>query len=332
MEEKYYKISAIVIITALILGAVMVVLPYPLFSGAPAEGTAFTIEKGKSLGAVAHSLADQNLIISRYLFVAYAVFTGQERKFQAGKYVVPPRASIQGLVNAFAGGKGASEDITVTVPEGTNLADLGKILSKSGLPVKTGDFLGPDIFPPTGGLEGYLFPDTYRFKPGTEAEEIKETMRNNFDEKVRRAHPTVLESRLQRTIIIASILEKEVRNRRDMKLVAGIIEKRLARNMPLEIDATVTYGVCYPKFLAGQYCDVSLANIIDNLKVSTPYNTYVNKGLPAGPISNPGLTAIEAALNPEKSDYLYYLSAPDGTTIFSKTAAEHEKARNRYLK
>lgn len=312
---------------ALILGAVMIVLPYPLFSGAPAEGTEFVIEKGESLGAIAHSLAGHNLVMSRYLFVAYAIFTGQEKKFQAGKYIIPPRVSIRGLVTAFAGGRGASEDITVTVPEGTNLADLGKILSKSGLPVKAGDFLGPDMLK----LEGHLFPDTYRFKPGTVAKEIAQAMRDNFDEKIRRAHPTMFESRLQKIIIAASILEKEVRNQRDMKLVAGIIERRLARNMPLEIDATVTYGVCYPKFLAGQYCDVSLANIIDNLKVSTPYNTYANRGLPAGPISNPGLAAIEAALNPEKSDYLYYLSAPDGTTIFSKTAAEHEKARSKYL-
>jgi UPF0755 protein len=286
------------------------------------------IEKGESLGTVAHELADQNLVMSRYLFVAYAIFTGQERKFQAGEYIIPPRPSIGELVGAFAEGRGASEDITVTVPEGTNLADLGKILSKSGLSIKTENLLGPDMLK----LEGYLFPDTYRFKPGTEAKEIVRVMRDNFDEKVRQTYPTVLESRLRRTIIIASILEKEVRNQRDMKLVAGIMEKRLSKNISLEIDATVTYGVCYPKFLAGQYCDVSLANITDNLKVSTPYNTYANKGLPAGPISNPGLTAIEAALNPEKSDYLYYLSAPDGTTIFSKTAAEHERARNKYLK
>lgn len=306
----------------------MVALPYPLFSGAPAEGTEFVIEKGESLGAVAYSLADQNLVMSRYLFVAYAIFTGQERKFQAGKYIISPHASIRGLVNTFAGGRGASEDIIVTVPEGTNLADLGKILSKSGLPVKTEDFLGPDMLK----LEGYLFPDTYRFKPGTETKEIVQAMRDNFDEKVRQAHPTILESRLRRTIIIASILEKEVRNQRDMKLVAGIMERRLSKNMSLEIDATVTYGVCEPKFSAGKYCDVSLANIIDNIKVGTPYNTYANKGLPAGPISNPGLATIEAALNPEKSDYLYYLSAPDGTTIFSKTATEHEKARSKYLK
>lgn len=336
MEDKYYKISAIIIITALVFGAIIIVLPHPLFSSVSAEGTAFVIEKGESLGAVAHELADQNLIISRYLFVVYAIFTGQERNFKAGEYIIPPRPSIGGLVNIFAGGKGESEDIEITIPEGTNVADAGKILETAELIGKE-DFLKKAI-----GFEGFLFPDTYRFKRpeaggNLSAEKIIQEMRDNFEIRTRdilTGHFTGEggAERGYRVIIVASILEKEVRNQRDMKLVAGIIEKRLSKNMPLEIDATVTYGVCYPKFSAGQYCDVSLANIIDNLKVNTPYNTYRNIGLPAGPISNPGLAAIEAALNPEKSDYLYYLTAKDGTTIFSKTGAEHEKARDRYLK
>lgn len=127
------------------------------------------------------------------------------------------------------------------------------------------------------------------------------------------------------------MIEKEVRNERDMRLVSGIIRKRIKIGKPLQLDATVSYGVCLPKWEDGKYCDVSLANIVDNIPRESAYNTYKRKGLPAGPISNPGLDSLKAALNPEKSDYLYYLNTRDGTTIFSKTASEHEANRRKYI-
>jgi len=347
LGEKYYKIAAIAVITVLILGAAMIILPHPLFSNASAGETEFEITQGESLGAVAHELAGQNLVASRYLFVAYAIFAGKERSFKAGTYKIPSRTSIYKLVSVFSSGKSESEDISVTIPEGTNLADTGKIFSESGISVATGDFLGPDMLK----LEGYLFPDTYCFrkpqtpnpksqtnpndqspKPETQIQGIIQKMKDNFEAKTAGLFKGLAQEKIKRVVIIASILEKEVKNQRDMKLVAGIIEKRLSKNMPLGVDAAVAYGVCYPKFLAGQYCDVSMANIVDNLGMESPYNTYRITGLPPAPISNPGLVAIEAALNPQPSEYLYYLSAKDGTIIFSKTAAEHEKAREKYIK
>ena len=120
-----------------------------------------------------------------------------------------------------------------------------------------------------------------------------------------------------------------------MGLVGGVIRNRLAKKMPLEIDATVSYGVCLRKFTAGNFkkdCDVSQIGVGAEIRIDSPYNSYKRSGLPPGPIANPGITAIQAVLNPKQSDYFYYLSTRDGSQmIFSKTGAEHAANRRKYL-
>ncbi|MEX1064213.1 MAG: endolytic transglycosylase MltG [Candidatus Paceibacterota bacterium] len=295
------------------------------------EAVEFNIPKGQSLGSTARLLAEEDLIHSRLVFVAYALLAGQEKKFKAGDYLIPPSASTRDLVFIFSRGLSQSDDIVVTIPEGTNLADAGAILERAGV-IKEGDLLGPSIL----DKEGFLFPDTYRFKKelkerGGDVAEVVRTMENNFNLKTQELFVGFGRDKIERTLIVASILEKEVRKEEDMRLVAGIIEKRLSVGMALQLDATVAYGVCYPKFLLGQYCNVSLANIVDNLRANSVYNTYSRTGLPAGPISSPGLQAIKAALNPQSSDFLFYLNARDGTTVFSRTGVEHEEARRKYI-
>ena len=203
-------------------------------------------------------------------------------------------------------------DIQVTIPEGTNLADIEKVILSSGI-VLTDGLLKNSL-----ELEGYLFPDTYRFEKSSSAADIIFRMKKEHQDRD--------------TVIIASMLEKEVQTEADMKIVAGIIAKRLKAGMALQLDATVAYGACLPIFLRGEYCDVSEVNIVDNLKRDSAYNTYTRAGLPPGPISNPGLVALRAASNPQESPYWYYLSARDGTTIFSRTLEEHNRARARYLR
>ena len=216
-----------------------------------------------------------------------------------------------------------ANDVQVTIPEGTNIADLERLVVQAGI-VEQGSLLTAENIP----LEGMLFPDTYRFDRASFPEVIIETMRSNF--KKRTQDITGMPDK--RMLIIASILEKEVRTSQDMRMVAGIIEKRLKPGMTLQLDATVAYGVCYLKFLKGVYCDVSQANIVDNIRRDSAYNTYMRTGLPAGPISNPGRAAMDAALHPQTSDFWYYLSSKDGTTIFSKTLEEHNRAKAKYLR
>lgn len=318
---------------ALIIGVVMIILPNSLIHRTLPIEASFVIERGQSLGSVARSLAKQDLILNKYLFVIYAIASGNERNFKAGNYKIPANASIGELVNIFAEGRSEPEGMVVTIPEGTNIADADRILTKANI-IKAGEFLGAAL-----QHEGYLFPDTYRFNEAggnntanNGVEEIVKKMRENFELKTVDVFKGISQPRIKEIVITASILEREVKTEQDMKIVAGIIEKRFSLDLPLEIDATVAYGVCYPEFLFGRICDVSLANIVDNIPKNSVYNTYKRKGLPIGPITNPGLTAINAALNPQPSDYLFYLSARDGTTIFSKTAEEHARARAKYLK
>ncbi len=341
--EKIYKLIIVIVGAALILGAALVLAPQK--RRIETENAEFIIEDGQSLSATARLLAERDLILNRYLFVSYAIFTGNEKQFKAGRYLLPSSVSTYRLVEIFSSGQSEPDDIEATIPEGTNVAGIDRIFTEAGL-IKAGDILGYN-FKRGGALvqEGFLFPDTYRFpfadnlseSSPDRLREIISKMRENFEVKTREFFTGRFAGeggadRGYRTIIIASMLEKEVKTEEDMRLVAGIIEKRLKLGMPLEIDATVAYGVCYPEFLAGRYCDVSLANIVDNIPVDSGYNTYRRKGLPIGPISNPGLRAIGAALNPKPSDYLFYLSAKDGTTIFSRTGAEHERARQKYLR
>lgn len=304
----------------------------------------FIIARGQSLQATARELAGRDWIINRFLFVAYATLTGHEKDFKAGRYILPERASARDLVNIFSQGQSEPDDVAVIIPEGSNAADIDKILTEARL-IRRGEFLETALV-----FEGELFPDTYRFQkpeiidqkseedPDIQAQNRKKItesiilkMRENFMKKTTDLFRNLDTQKIKETVLIASMLEKEVQSEEDMMLVAGIIKKRLEFGMPLQIDATVAYGVCYNNFLSGQYCDVSQANIVDNLKIDSGYNTYIKHGLPAGPISNPGLKAINAALNPRGSDFLFYLSARNGATIFSKTAVEQEYNRAKYL-
>ncbi|TSC92052.1 MAG: UPF0755 protein [Parcubacteria group bacterium Licking1014_17] len=287
----------------------------------------FIINKGETMSSIASRLKEDGIISNTGLFVFFARISGHDRDFKAGKYSIPQHISAYKLVRMFSEGKGLPNDIVVMIPEGSNVGDIDKFLSDNGV-LQPGEFLAQEVV----SREGNFFPDSYRFVPDTSPREIAERLYNAFGEKTSELLGGLSDQEKERIIIVASILEKEVRSTQEMRLVAGVIENRLKKGMPLALDATVAYGACRPIFLNHKYCDVSEVSIVDNLKKDSAYNTYMRKGLIPGPISSPGLRAISAALHPQPSSYYYYLTTRDGVTMFSKTASEHLMLREKYLK
>lgn len=315
---------------------VMIFLPAKFGRGG-AEKIELIVEKGSSSWTVSGQLAEKNLIRSQLLFELYALIRGKIGKLQAGKYMISPTLNIPAVLDMLSKGFVVVDDVNITIPEGLNIAEIGEILEKAGL-VKATDLLKPEIL----ANEGYLFPDTYKINRGKSSGRLEAytdeiitdliwKMKTNFEMQISQIFKIDNPDKLKEAIIIASILEKEVRPESDMRLVAGIIKKRMTLGMPIEIDAAVAYGACRRLFDEGKFCDISKVNLVDNIRIDSMYNTYMRKGLPIGPISNPGLRAMAAALNPQPSSFLYYLNAKDGTTIYSKTGLEHQANRKKYL-
>ncbi len=300
--------------------------------GQTAPTVEFRIVKNDGFRSIAAQLSRASLIKSIAVFKLYALITGKAQRFQPGVYQLSSVMSIPEIVRTLT--TGGSNEATVTIPEGLTTKDVETILVRAGV---LGEQSLSDVkLQPLGSrykflssvssLEGFLFPDTYRFGFGASPQQVVETMLGNFEEK---AWPLLMDgSDWYDRLILASFLEREVPESSDRQLVAGLLLKRLKLGMPLQVDATVSYVKC-----DGQYRDCPQPTIVrSDTLVSSPYNTYQRLGWTPTPIANPGVDALKAALNPIASPYLYYLSVPlTKQTLFSKTLAEHNAKKSKYL-
>lgn len=299
------------------------------------------VEEGDGLVRIAEKLHDSGLIRNRLFFIFYVKTRGEEDDLKAGRYVLSKSLNIQIIARLIVSGKSRPDDIKIVIPEGSNIWEIDKRLVQTEL-ISEAQFSSQYY-----DKEGYLFPDTYNLKRpaspklqrGEQArqvvEELAVKMAENFKNKTAGLLGGLSLVESMKVVIIASILEKEARKEEDMKLVSGIIKKRLELGIPLQIDATVIYGACQRISTENNWfknCDVTFQGPANEIKIDGPFNTYTRKGLPVGPISNPGLIAINAAMNPKSSDYLFYLSTRDGSQIiYSKTSTEHLANRKKYL-
>ena len=311
-------------------------IPHQTFLGSKA----IEIPSGFGSRMIADKLKQEGFIRSKWIFELYVTLRGEASSLKPGEYKFD-RASVKTIAAALV--KGAHQELVITLPEGSNIEDLGQILRTQGAKANAFEiFAAMHTFPELestfpflkdttriSGLEGYLFPDTYHIFANATNEQIATDFLHNFDAKlspelrqdIRNQNKTIRD-----IIIMASLIEREVVSDQDRAMVAGVLWKRIAIGMPLQVDATVLYA----KEIQNHATQERLTR--DDLTINSPYNTYKYRGLPVGPIGNPGLSAITAAIHPTISPYLYYLSAPDGRTIFSRTLDEHNAAKQKYLK
>lgn len=295
-----------------------------------AQPVSFVVSKGDGVRTVSAKLEDDRLISYDYAFMVYLKLSGLSSSIQAGDYSLSGNMTPLTIADILTKGKVSSKKITI--PEGWTVDDIGTYLEKQGVTTKAEfdlaanknydyDFLADK--PVESNLEGYLFPDTYQISATAKAEDIVKLMLDNFGDKLTpsiRASISGSGMSTYETVTLASIVEREVSKPEDRKVVAGIFENRLNAGMALESCATIQYILKSdkPRFS------------YEETRVESPYNTYIQAGLPAGPIGNPGIDSIKAVLYPEKTSYIYFFSAK-GITYYSKTLDEHEEKIAKYL-
>ncbi len=307
--------------TVLAFGIGVAVSVLYLYSHTPPSsfpvGKVFTVENGESLQSITESLYNSNIIRSKTIFRTTVIILGGEKKVIAGDYLMDKKEGPIDLAYRFTRGGFHLNVAKITIPEGWNVFEIGDYLEKNLI-----DFNKKKFISLSQPREGYLFPDTYFVSPTIKPESIVEKLEKNFNEKIPKISGiSTTTYKLKDVITMASIIEREARTMDSRRLIAGILWKRLKIGMPLQVDAAFDYVNGKTTF------ELSL----DDLKIDSPYNTYKYKGLPPGPIGNPGVDAIFATINPIESKYLYYLTGNDGKMYYAKTFEEHVKNKQKYL-
>lgn len=278
-----------------------------------------TIKNGATLTDVSTLLKNENIIRSQSFFEICSRLVGGEKPVLAGQYLFKEPISTCRVALRIARGISGVPAIRVTLPEGMTNKDIAIILEKNIPNFDTAVFLEHARL-----REGFLFPDTYFFLESMTIQDIEKKMTENFYKKIAPFIDEINASgHTEREIVImASILEKEATTEVDKAIVSGILWKRISIGMPLQVDASFLY-------LFGKK---SSEVTVEDKQVKSTYNTYLNKGLPLGPIGNPGIAAIRAAIHPTPSPYLYYLSDNDGEMHYAETFEEHKANKQKYLR
>ncbi|ORJ52417.1 hypothetical protein B5V00_16785 [Geothermobacter hydrogeniphilus] len=294
----------------------------------PPQTVDLHIAAGSSFSQICRQLADNGVIDHPILFRLLGRLTGVTAKLRAGDYRFSTPATPDEILQRLVAGD--VRHFRFTVPEGLTLAEIAVRYQQAGfgraenlLRAAADPKLLKQLDPGVSSLEGYLFPETYTLETTTTPRQLLQAMIDQFKRRVGSGLLAAAARRgldRRKLVILASIVQKEAGNDAEMPLIAAVFHNRLRRRIPLQADPTVIYGI--------SNFDGNLTR--RDLETPTAYNTYTRAGLPAGPIANPGMAALEAAANPAAVDYLYFVARGDGTHEFSRTLAEHNRAVRKY--
>ena len=280
-------------------------------------GETVTIPQGVTTEQIADILYKENVIESKKLYIGLTRFFFNSNKLKAGDYFFSNKVGPIIVAYRVASGVHGVTPATITFAEGLTIRVMAQLVEKKFPHIQAEEFAKR-----AEGLEGYLFPNTYNFAPNVSAQTIIDTMYREFQKQIKILEEEVpFDKPLSDVVILASIIEKEARQLETKRIVAGILWQRIEIGMALQVDAVFGYilgrETFHPSF--------------QDLEIDSPYNTYKNRGLPPGPISNPGIDSLRAAIDPIESNYLFYLTGNDGTMYYAQTFDGHRKNRVLYL-
>ena len=325
MRKTLRYILILAIVGVLIIGGGLGALYLIPNTFAQDDGTqVLVIEKGQTGSEIADMLFERGLIRSTQGFKLWLYLSGTNDKLQTGHYQIPNKVTVRELISLLQ--EGHVESIRVTIPEGYTVGDIAIVLEKNQI-MKAKDFLAEaktfvpypymkGTRPATYPVEGFLFPSTYEIPVGATPREVIQMMADEMNRYLTPAVKKQIQAQhmsIHDFVTLASIVERESLFDADRPTIAGVFKKRLAHGIPLQSDATISYVLGYAK-----------ENVtIGDTQLQSPYNTYVSKGLPPGPIANPGKKSLDAVLHSENTDYLYFVADKEGHNHFSKTYEEH---------
>ena len=329
LKKILVLVLVIILVTvAITTGALAYIIYWPVFPSKSAEKVDILVRWGSSFSTVADQCQKAGIVRSAEQFITTAKLFKKTEKLRVGKFTLHHDMSNYHAMKALI--EGPQTYINVTLPEGYDSRKFAQILehhldidSAKFVSLVTDSFFIGEMGFNTNSLEGYLYPETYAFNYGLNAEQVAKTLVHQFKKSVPDSLITIAENRdytFNDILTLASIIEGEAMVDEEMPIISSVYHNRLKRGMRLQADPTIQYIIS----------DGPRRLLLRDLKIDSPYNTYKYSGLPPGPINNPSAKAIYSALFPIESDYLYFVANGDGTHSFSETYQQHLRAKQRF--